>query len=98
MVNTDICSGPYNAQRLLAESPERLERRNILVAQKKQLMDGLQCFHEHCQKYQAQTGPTLMSPPHSNYQRPSVSAPQEEDMEDVRSHGLPLRSMSRPAV
>ncbi|KAF2633997.1 hypothetical protein BU25DRAFT_427385 [Macroventuria anomochaeta] len=46
-------NGPHNAQRLLAESPERLERRITLVAKKKALLEGLQCFKEHNQKFQA---------------------------------------------
>ncbi|KAF3037124.1 hypothetical protein E8E12_007620 [Didymella heteroderae] len=74
------------------------ERRNILVAQKKQLMDGLQCFHEHLQKYQTQNGPVSIPVPQSDYQGPSVSSPQVEEMEGMRSHGLPLRFMSRSPV
>ncbi|KAF1925075.1 P-loop containing nucleoside triphosphate hydrolase protein [Didymella exigua CBS 183.55] len=94
----DADQGPYNAQRLLAESLERLERRNILVAKKKALVQGLRCFQEHFQKYQAQNGSDHAPLAQSNYQRPSVSTPRTEAMESVRSHGLPLRSMSRPAA
>ena len=94
---TNASSGPYNAQRLIAESPERLERRNILVAQKQILMDGLHCFHEHVQKYQAQSGSAPVAAP-SNYHRPSVSDLQGEDMKGVHSHGLPHRSMNHRAV
>lgn len=93
---TNTCSGPYNAQRLLDESAERLERRNILVAQRKNLLEGLHCFHAHVQKYQAQSGSDPVAPPPSNHQRPSVSNLQGEDMEGV--HGLPHRSMSHRAV
>ena len=93
---TDMCPGPQIAQRLLAESPERLTRRNVLVAKRKALIEGLQCFNEHYQKYQAQNAGLPASA--ASYQRPSVASPTVEEMEDVSSHGLPLRSMSRPAI
>lgn len=89
--------GPQNAQCLLAESPERLARRNILVAKKKSLVEGLQCFNEHYQKYQAQNAAQPPQAAQSNDQSPSISTPIME-MEDVHNQGLPLLSMSRPAV
>ena len=61
-------------------------------------MVGLQCFHEHFRKYQAQNGSAPAPMQQSNYQRPSVSALQDEEMEGVPAHSLPLRSMSRPAI
>lgn len=83
--------GPYNAQRLLAESPERLARRNILVAKKKSLLEGLQCFSEHLKQFKVDDGaePTQAGP--SNYQRPPVSTPQEGEMDLVNDHDLPMR-------
>lgn len=99
--------GSYNAQLLLAESPERLARRNVLVARKDTLVEGLRYFGEHAQQFEANGGveaaPTTFTsqgPPNfqraSNYQRPSVASPRPEDMEGVRAGGLPVRSMSRP--
>ena len=103
--------GSYNAQLLLAESPERLARRNVLVARKDTLVEGLRCFGEHAQQFEANGGVeaaptnvpgsfTFQGPPNfqraSNYQRPSVASPRPEDMEGVRAGGLPVRSMSRP--
>lgn len=96
--HTLIDPGPYIAQRLLAESPARLERRHSLEAKREALLQGLKCFDEHWQKYHA--GPSREPPRSSasNYQRPSVSAPSVEEMEGVHLHGLPMRSASRPAV
>jgi len=83
--------GPHKAQRLLAESPERLERRNILVAKRKALLEGLQCLGEHFNKLQTQNAPESGTVHGSNYQRPSVLTPSIEEMEDVQSCGLPIR-------
>lgn len=87
-------TGPYNAQRLLAESPERLDRRNMLLSRRKILTDGLQ----HVKKYEAQNASAPIPPSRSNYQRASVSTPQDEEMDGDRAHSLTLRYMSRPAV
>ena len=94
----DIVAGPHNAQRLLAESPERLARRNILVAKKKALVEGLQCFNEHLRQFKERNGTDPAHNCPSNYQRPSVSTPTAEEMQGVNDRGTPLRSMSRPAV
>jgi hypothetical protein len=87
LVHTDLLVGPYNAQRLLAESPERLARRNILMAKKKALLEGLQYFNEHYQKYQAQKDLDSVQATQSNYNPPFMA----DDMEGVDAHGLPLR-------
>lgn len=86
--------GPYNAQRLLAESPERLTRRNMLVAKKKALVEGLQCLGEHFEKFQTQNT-SESDGGDSNYQRPAVHTPLSNETEVVNSAGLPFRSMSR---
>jgi hypothetical protein len=89
----------------LAESPERLARRNLLVARKDTLVEGLKYFGEHAQQFEAnggvEAGPTTLPGSFtfqgqraSNYQRPTVASPQNEDMEDVRANNLPLRHMS----
>ncbi|KAH6629293.1 P-loop containing nucleoside triphosphate hydrolase protein [Boeremia exigua] len=90
----DGSAGPYNAQRLLAESPERLARRNILVAKRKALLEGLQCFSEHFQRFQANNA-NGSAHGLSNGQRPAVH---DDEMEDVRAPGLAIRGASRPAV
>ncbi|KAF9697503.1 hypothetical protein EKO04_004252 [Ascochyta lentis] len=87
----DEHEGPYNAQRLLAESPERLTRRNILVAKKKALLEGLQCFSEHVQQYEANHGSVPAGGGPANYQRPSVSTPPADEMEGISGSGLALR-------
>ena len=99
--------GSYNAQLLLAESPERLARRNVLVARKDTLVEGLRCFGEHAQQFEANGGVeaapanlpgsfTFQGQRASSYQRPPVASPRPENMEGVRAGGLPLRSTSRP--
>ncbi|KAJ4983674.1 dynamin family protein [Stagonosporopsis vannaccii] len=76
----DEVAGPRNAQRLLAESPERLERRNILVAKKKALVQGLQCLGEHFAKFQTRSAAEPGATRDSNYQPPSVLTPPFEGM------------------
>ncbi|KAJ4345973.1 hypothetical protein N0V95_005838 [Ascochyta clinopodiicola] len=87
----DEHEGPYNAQRLLAESPERLARRNALVAKKKALLEGLQCFSEHLQQFETNHGPMPTGGGPSNYQRPSMATPPADEMDGVLGDGLPLR-------
>ncbi|KAF2998648.1 hypothetical protein E8E13_007813 [Curvularia kusanoi] len=90
--------GQYKAQLLLTESPERMTRRNVLVTRRNALVEGLQCFSEHVQRFQANhdvdAGPSHYRRP-SNYQQPSVASHDSDYMEDVRQHNLPVRSMSR---
>jgi hypothetical protein len=100
-----LLPGSYNAQLLLAESPERLARRNLLVARKETLVEGLRYFGEHAQQFEANGGVeaaptnlpgsfTFQGQRASNYQRPSAASPRSEDMEDVGLNNLPLRHMS----
>ncbi|KZM24164.1 uncharacterized protein EKO05_0010821 [Ascochyta rabiei] len=87
----DEHEGPYNAQRLLAESAERLARRNALVAKKKALLEGLQCFSDHLQQFEANHGSMPAGGSFSNYQRPSVSTAPADEMDGVSGNGLPIR-------
>jgi hypothetical protein len=94
-----LLPGSYKAQLLLAESPERLSRRNLLVARKDKLVEGLKYFGEHAQQFEANGSvdpgsSTFQGHRASNYQRPTVASPQNEDMEDVSLNNLPLRHMS----
>jgi hypothetical protein len=87
-------TGPRNAQRLLAESPVREQRRQELIAQKKSLNEGLQVLDNLRDEYQDAPsvhhaakdnnfGNSAFSPP--------FATPPAEEMEDVAMNGLPSR-------
>lgn len=67
----------------------------MLVAKRKNLIEGLRYIEEHDQGLQTHKVPREGAIKTSNYQRPSALTPPTDEMGDVQSLQLSLRSVSR---